>query len=810
VTLLADAQRAGPVALLIDNVTSADPESLVALGFAMRRLFGTRVLVVVTARDVDGAQPSFWDDDESVHVEWRRLLVVAQTSARLELGPLGPADLARAVGLPFTPELAPLVGKLHRCAGGNPVRAMALLGPPVYPGGRPTLTVPRSVVIAVAAAVAALPAASRLLLEALAVLGGAGSLVQVARIAEVGDLWRAVEPLLAGGLIRWQETTRSAVEISHPLHQEVVYSALPAERRAVLHLAAADAVTGTAALQHKVAAAGAVDAELAAELESAAADSLAASEVDQAATYLLWAADLHPSAYEGERLRATAAVRLLWAGSTGRALALRHSVEAGAPSAVQRCARGEYALLDAAIGTAQRSLGEALAVATDADGWLVARTHLALSGVHALRGDGHSALQHAGKAVAESRTDPATEEAAHEAMIRGHLYANGPAAALSHLRYIGEWLTDPDGGDHLLPSLRARCELLTVDAGASLRTAHHAVRAGPAEGTSLIEEDPRLTIAFARYVTGEWDLATTELERLSAQTGTPAAPWMTLPVSACAVLLAAGRGEVDQAARTIADMGRDFRVGAPADHEIYLGLAEAALARARGDHRAMLTALSFLENDQVADQRSCGRTGAWRAWWLPLRVEGLIGDGRFGQAAYESRMLTELAEEVPALRVSAGWLAAWLVERRGGPGPACALYEEITDESSVDPRTPPMSLAMAELSHGRALRAAGRRRAAVRVLRSARERFTAVGAFAALRVCETEFARCGLTQPGGGQESGFTSLTERERQVADMVRRGMSNQEVASRLFVSTKTVEFHLSNIYAKLGVRSRRELAW
>jgi DNA-binding NarL/FixJ family response regulator len=54
-----------------------------------------------------------------------------------------------------------------------------------------------------------------------------------------------------------------------------------------------------------------------------------------------------------------------------------------------------------------------------------------------------------------------------------------------------------------------------------------------------------------------------------------------------------------------------------------------------------------------------------------------------------------------------------------------------------------------------------------------------------------------------------TSLTKRERDVADAVAAGLSNKEAASALFLSQRTVEFHLTSIYRKLGVRSRTQLA-
>jgi DNA-binding NarL/FixJ family response regulator len=54
----------------------------------------------------------------------------------------------------------------------------------------------------------------------------------------------------------------------------------------------------------------------------------------------------------------------------------------------------------------------------------------------------------------------------------------------------------------------------------------------------------------------------------------------------------------------------------------------------------------------------------------------------------------------------------------------------------------------------------------------------------------------------------LTFLTAREREVAELVSQGMTNQQAASRLYLSEKTVEFHLRNVYSKLGISSRREL--
>jgi DNA-binding CsgD family transcriptional regulator len=52
-------------------------------------------------------------------------------------------------------------------------------------------------------------------------------------------------------------------------------------------------------------------------------------------------------------------------------------------------------------------------------------------------------------------------------------------------------------------------------------------------------------------------------------------------------------------------------------------------------------------------------------------------------------------------------------------------------------------------------------------------------------------------------------LTPQERQIAELARDGLSNREIGARLFLSRRTVEWHLSHVFAKLGIRSRRELS-
>ena len=124
----------------------------------------------------------------------------------------------------------------------------------------------------------------------------------------------------------------------------------------------------------------------------------------------------------------------------------------------------------------------------------------------------------------------------------------------------------------------------------------------------------------------------------------------------------------------------------------------------------------------------------------------------------------------------------------------------------------PVTAARAQLLHGKALAAAGDRPSAIASLiaaESALDGFGAVrwrdGAVRELRTLGHRVRR----QARDASSGGPGPLTAREREIADLVAAGRTNREVAEQLVLSAKTIEAHLRNIYAKLGVRSRVELA-
>ena len=85
---------------------------------------------------------------------------------------------------------------------------------------------------------------------------------------------------------------------------------------------------------------------------------------------------------------------------------------------------------------------------------------------------------------------------------------------------------------------------------------------------------------------------------------------------------------------------------------------------------------------------------------------------------------------------------------------------------------------------------------------------TGVGARPFMTQVEADLASSGLPSAPKSVSRSTLDLTDRERDVAVLVAQGMSNPEVADHLYVSRKAIEFHLGNIYGKLGITSRREL--
>jgi DNA-binding NarL/FixJ family response regulator len=118
-----------------------------------------------------------------------------------------------------------------------------------------------------------------------------------------------------------------------------------------------------------------------------------------------------------------------------------------------------------------------------------------------------------------------------------------------------------------------------------------------------------------------------------------------------------------------------------------------------------------------------------------------------------------------------------------------------------------LDLARTRLVYGERLRRSGRRRDARPVLHAAHDAFSVAGAtlWQARAAGELRAAGVRIASP----EAGNAELTPQELAIATLVAQGKSNPEIAAAVFLSRKTVEYHLSNTYRKLNVHTRVELA-
>ncbi len=770
------------ILLAVDDVQWLDPSSSSALAFALRRLAASPVLVLLARRLAAGAEPARLEQAlEAGRIE------------RLPVGPLSVGALHRLLRDRFGRSFArQTLLRIHERSGGNPFFALELARvldvdiDPLEP-----LPVPEGLDELVRARLAALPAVTR---DALALASALGTPSE-SLLERAGVGADTLAPAVAAHVI---ERENGTIRFTHPLLSSVLYLDLGDERRSVHGRIARIVEDPLLRARHLALSSDAPDAPAAAVLENAAAlaaergAAAAAAELAEQAVRLT-----PPDERDDRRRRALAAARAQraageWTRARTIATDLLAERDIGPLRADALLLLAELEGLDQAVVLLEEALREATSRPA-----LQALIQCRLAWAVRFKEGFVAALEHAGVALAIA------DDLADDALR---------IEALASLTSLGCAVGDSEAPAHAarahdLASAVGDARLLYTanDAIATVLDARRSVEEARAlmereyeewrERDELLAADALIALAYVELWGGRWALAAEYADRgyeLAAQYGLEV-PWIHLPIA----VIAAHRGQLEIArahSERALQLGEEqFGRHTPV-HLAALGL----VALQSGDPHEALD--WFGKSEATTTRLGWGEAG--KRWWVPDHVEALLALDRPDDA---ERIID--AWEGDARRLGRGWVLAHVTRcrglvaaARGDVSEAASLLENaVTQHETVRDA----------FGRARALLALGVVRRRERQKRAARDAIaTALGEFERLGAATwIETARAELGRIGG--RTRIEGLTPAERRVALLVAEGRTNREVAAALSLGQRTVETHLTHVYAKLGVRSRAELA-
>ncbi|BCJ34240.1 hypothetical protein Athai_17430 [Actinocatenispora thailandica] len=263
------------------------------------------------------------------------------------------------------------------------------------------------------------------------------------------------------------------------------------------------------------------------------------------------------------------------------------------------------------------------------------------------------------------------------------------------------------------------------------------------------------------------------------------------------------QGRADLAGRIVAQLPRDV-----VDDSVWLrGMYASITARLHGRQGDWRAAVAVLDEHGAALRRAGIVDHLLAPWWFEA-VTVLADAGRPELAEPYLDRGGALARRWPTPHARGRYLLA--ASMLAAEPDRLRLARDAADASGERAPVPRLE---ARLRIGRLLLAEGDRHAARQELRAVLAGAESLGLLELRRAAGTALSAAGGTRPAGADPGPAGSptgrLTDSERRVAELAAQGLTNRQVAAELFLSTRTVEFHLTNVYRKTGVPDRRRLA-